>query len=301
MNRFEEIETFVRTVEAGTFTAAAQQLGVAKSLVSRRISELEKRLGAQLFTRTTRTLSLTEEGRALHTRATGLLAEWHDMESVGGDPAGVLSGRIRISLPLSFGLMRVGPLITAFSALHPAVQCDVQFSDRKVDLIAEGFDLALRIGDLPDSTLKARKLATLEACVVASPAFVAEWGKPTTADGLASMPELRFGLRERKRWQYLDPTGTAGEVELAARMVADSGEFLRDAATAGLGVALLPRFIAEDALASGDLVEVLTDHHWATLDLHAVYPATSHLPLRVRAFIDYLIAHCGGAGATAVV
>ena len=174
VNRFEEIETFVRTVEAGTFTAAAEQLGVAKSMVSRRIRDLEARLGVQLFSRSTRTLNLTEEGESLHARAVALLTDWQDMESIGDASDTPLNGRIRLSVPLSFGLARLGPSITRFSAKHPGVHCDLQFSDRKVDLIAEGFDLALRIGDLPDSPLMARKLTTSQHFAVTTPDVVSQ-------------------------------------------------------------------------------------------------------------------------------
>lgn len=292
MSRFEEVEVFVRTVEAGSFTAAAEQLGLGKSIVSRRIGQLERRLGVQLMTRSTRTQHLTEEGRSLYERATELLGEWQDMESFGRAEGTPLSGRIRVSVPLSFGLARFGADFIAFSKRHPNVHCDVQFSDRKVDLIAEGFDLALRIADLPDSTLRARKLETIEHKAVASPALLAERGIPASVEELAEMPELRFGLRERKRWPYVDPEGSEGEIELQACLTADNGEFLCDAACRGLGVVLLPHFIVADALADGRLVELLPDHSWYRLELFAVYPATRHMPQRVRLLIDYLIESC---------
>ncbi|MEM9602087.1 MAG: LysR family transcriptional regulator [Pseudomonadota bacterium] len=297
MSRFDEIAVFVRTVEAGSFTAAATQLGIGKSIVSRRIRELEQRLGAQLLVRSTRTQHLTDEGQALYERATELLAAWQDMESLGRVEDSPLAGRIRVSVPLSFGLARFGPALSSFCELHPDVHLDVQFSDRKVDLIAEGFDVALRIADLPDSTLKARKLETITHTAVASPVFLLQNGTPTRPADLTLMPELRFGLRERKRWPYVDTDGTVGEIELQARLSADNGEFLCDAACRGLGVVLLPRFIVDQAIERGDLVELLPDVDWYTLELFAVYPATRHLPQRVRALIDHLVDCCGGSEA----
>jgi len=145
MSRFEEIETFVQTVNAGSFTAAAGQLGIAKSVVSRRVQELEKRLGVQLMIRSTRQLSLTDEGQVLYDKAIGLLNDWEQTESLVGQQKAALQGTLRLALPVSFGLLKVGPVITSFLKKHPGVSVDIDFSDRKVDLIAEGFDLAVRI------------------------------------------------------------------------------------------------------------------------------------------------------------
>lgn len=292
MSRFEEIETFVQTVNAGSFTAAAGQLGIAKSVVSRRVQELEKRLGVQLMIRSTRQLSLTDEGQVLYDKAVGLLNDWEQTEALVGQQNAALQGTLRLALPVSFGLLRIGPAITSFLKNHPDVSVDIDFSDRKVDLIAEGFDLAIRIGNMPDSSLIARKIAPIDFCAAASPEYLHKHGKPSNVEELKKHAELRYGLRDRKSWQYTDSTGTTGEFELASTIRATSGEFLRDTAIAGHGIVFLPRFIVEDAFASGVLIEILTDFTWPELNAYALYPATKHVPLRLRKLIDHLVDCC---------
>lgn len=293
MNRYEEIETFVRTVEAGSFTAASDQLGVTKSVVSRRVADLEKRLGVQLLARTTRKLNLTEEGQALYDRALRLLTDWEEAEASVGRQQTALKGGIRMSLPLSFGHVHIGPAILEFQRHHPDVSLDIEFTDRKVDLIAEGFDLAVRIGELSDSTMIARKLTAISTTVVASPEYLKRNGVPKTPDDLNTHRELRFALRSRKSWTYVDKNGSTGEIEMQSTIRANSGDFLCEAASENVGIAILPRFIVYPALLNGNLVEVLTEYRWGTLNAHVLYPSSRHLPLRVRELIDYLIASCG--------
>jgi len=292
MNRYEEIETFVRTVEAGSFTAAAAQLGVAKSVVSRRIHELEQRLDVQLMVRSTRKLSLTDEGQALYNRVIPLLADWEEAEASAGHQQAALHGVIRISLPLSFGRAHIGKVLLGFQLAHPDVSFDVDFTDRKVDLIAEGFDLAVRIGDLPDSTMVARKLAPITSVAVASPQYLKLHGIPQNPEDLKAHRELRFGLRQRKGWLYVAPDGAQGEIEMQSMLRANSGDFLCDAAIVDHGVVILPRFIAHPALVSGELVELLPGYQWSALNAYALYPSSKHLPRRVRELVDHLVADC---------
>lgn len=293
MSRYEEIETYVRTVEAGSFTAAAAQLGVAKSVVSRRIVELEQRLDVQLMVRSTRKLSLTDEGQSLYEKAVRLLVDWEEAEASVGQQQTSLKGSIRVSLPLSFGLAHIGPALLGFQQLHPEVSVDVDFTDRKVDLIAEGFDLAVRIGELADSSMVARRLTTITTAVVASPQYLEQHGVPNSPDELKQHQELRFGLRARKSWAYQAADGQHGEVEMPSSLRANSGDFLCDAAIANHGIAILPRFIAWPALQSGALIEILSDYEWSDLNAYALYPSSKHLPRRVRELVDYLIASCG--------
>lgn len=297
MSRYEEFEAFVRTVDAGSFTEAARQLGVAKSAISRRISDLEARLGGQLLIRSTRNMHLTDTGQALYERAVRLLQDWDEAEGLVGAQTQALSGHIRIAAPLSFGISHLGPVLLAFMETHPDVSLDIDFSDRKVDLISEGVDVAIRIGALSDSGLKARKLSTVQMVVVISPEFAKQYGRPTTVEALRVLPELRFGYRERSRWPFTDPNGVAGTLEMTSRLQATNGQFLRDAARAGHGVAILPRFIAHDDLERGRLISVLEDHTWPQLAAYAVYPPTRQLSIRVRALIDYLVDHCGPSAA----
>lgn len=293
MNRYEELETFVRTVEAGSFTAAAAQLGIAKSAVSRRVHELEQRLDIQLIVRSTRKLSLTDEGQTLYERATQLLLDWEEAESSVGNQQAALQGAIRVSLPLSFGHAHLGPVILQFQNQHPDLSFDFDFTDRKVDLIAEGFDLAVRIGDLSDSSMIARKLSTIRMIAVASAQYLQQYGTPETADDLKEHTELRFSLRNRKSWQYITPDGQQGDIEMPSILRANSGDFLLSAAIAHHGIAILPRFIAWPALHSGEVIEVLPDYQWPGLNAYALYPSSKHLPRRVRELITHLIERCG--------
>lgn len=293
MSRFDQLEAFVRTVEAGSFTRAAQSLGVDKSAVSRRISDLEARLGVQLLHRSPRALTLTEEGRTLHARAEVLLADLAEAESETRAARGTLRGPLRISVPLSFGLNRLAPSLTAFAGAHPEVALDIDFSDRKVDILAEGFDLAIRGGTLDDSSLRARKLTDVELIAAASPAFLEAYGVPTTVAELSRLPELRYGLRPRTRWEVTTPDGSMQTLDMDCGHRATNGDFLVRAAIAGQGVAIEPDFIIGEAIARGDLVRLLPDHAFPAIAMWAVYPPTRHLSARVRALIDHLVEGCG--------
>lgn len=294
MDRYQEFQSFVRTIEAGSFTAAAQQLGVAKSAVSRRVSDLEARLGTQLITRTTRTLSLTEAGQTLYQRAVQILADWDEAENAASGSAKSLSGRIKLAAPLSFGLTYLGPAILDFARDHPDIIFDIDFSDRTVDLISEGMDLAIRIGRLPDSGLIARKLAPVQFAAAASPDYLRQFPAVKTLSDLNPLTELRYSGRPASRWQVTDPAGRSKDVDFNAGLSASNGDFLRDAAIAGMGFVIEPTFILCDALRDGSLVTLLPDHRWAAINAYAVYPPTRHLSSRVRAFVDFLAARFGG-------
>jgi DNA-binding transcriptional LysR family regulator len=289
MSKYEEIETFVRVVEAGSITKAAHQLKIAKSAVSRRLKELEARLGVQLMTRTTRKLTLTDTGETLYNRFVVVLADWEESESAASDAQCALAGSIRIAAPLSFGVAHLGPAIIDFMREHPLVDFDIDFSDRKVDLIAEGMDLAIRIGDLSDSSLIARKIATMSTAAAASPAYLTRHGTPQTPDDLKTHKDLRYGYRTSASWNYTGPDGVEGKIEMTPRLRATNGEFLRDAAVAGEGVLIEPRFIIYENLRDGSLVEILPDYQWPQITAYAVYPPTRHLSVRVRAFVNFLI------------
>jgi DNA-binding transcriptional LysR family regulator len=289
MSKYEEIETFVRVVEAGSITKAAQQLNIAKSAVSRRLKELEARLGVQLMTRTTRKLTLTDTGETLYKRFVVVLADWTESEAAASDAQAALAGSIRIAAPLSFGVTHLGPAIIDFMREHPLVDFDIDFSDRKVDLITEGMDLAIRIGSLPDSSLIARKIAALSTVATASPAYLKEHGTPQSPDDLKTHKELRYGYRTNASWFYKTPDGAEGKIEMSPRLRATNGEFLRDAAVAGEGVLIEPRFIIYENLRDGSLIEILPGYQWQDITAYAVYPPTRHLSVRVRAFVNFLI------------
>ena len=296
MSRLTQLEAFVATVEAGSFTAAAKRAGLAKSAMSRRVSELEARLGVQLLNRTTRTLSLTDEGVSLLARARTLLADWEEMEADARRASAMLSGPVRLSVPLSYGLNRLAPALTAFMAAHPDVALDIDMSDRKVDLVGEGFDLAVRIGELPDSDLRVRALETVGFIAVASPAFVAAHGAPDTPTDLAALPELRFSLRPRTGWDLIAPNGKTVTLEGRAAHRATNGDFTLAAARAGLGWCVEPDFIIGDAVEHGELIRLLPGYRFPDTQAQVVYPATRHISARVRALVDHLAAWCQSEG-----
>lgn len=289
MGRFARMQIFVAVVEAGSITAAAERLDLAKSAVSRRLAELEADLGVSLIQRTTRRLNLTESGRAYYARCVAILADVDEAEAEVSQAHGALRGRLKVALPQAFGLLHLAPLIQTFMKQHPDVQLELDFNDRQVDLMQEGFDLAIRIATLADSSLIARRLITIPHRVGASPAYLARRGTPRTAADLAHHDCLVYGnARDPDLWSHHAPDGQAGQVRVPVRLAASSGEFLLQAALADEGLVLLPVFYVHAALRSGQLVEVLSDHRWPEPAAYALYPPTRHLSARARAFIDFL-------------
>lgn len=289
-DRLEEMATFVRVVEAGSLTGAARRLEVAKSAVSRRLAELEGRLGVQLLRRTTRTLHLTDAGHAFYQRCVRILADVDEAELAVSDVHGRLAGQLRVAAPLSFGIAHLQPAVEAFLAEHPDVRFDLDLDDRQVDLMAENFDLGIRIAPLADSSLVARRLATVEHVVCASPDYLARHGTPATPAELAEHDCLTYAnAPESDAWHCTDAQGREQRIPVRSRLRANNGDLLREAAVAGLGVVFQPRFIVHRALAEGELVPILTDCDWSRVDAWALYPQTRHLSARVRAFVDFLV------------
>jgi DNA-binding transcriptional LysR family regulator len=294
-DRFSNMQTFVKVVEAGSISLAADHLSIAKSAVSRRLAELEGRLGVQLFRRTTRRLNLTDSGRAFYERCLRILEDVAEAESAVSQSHAALRGRLRVALPLSFGLLHMAPAISVFLQQHPAVEFDLDFNDRQVDLLREGFDVALRIAELPDSSLIARKLAPIRHAVCGSPAYLAEHGIPKHPTELREHVCLGYSnLANPGTWTYRDPTGAQRSVKIPVRLKANNGDFLCSAAIAGEGLVLQPTFYLRQAIDRGLLVPILTDFSWPELNAYAVYPATKHLSSRVRAFVDFLAERFSG-------
>ena len=289
MKKFEDIQAFIAVVDAGSFTVAAEKLNSGKSAVSRRVSALEERLGVQLLRRTTRVLNLTDTGRSFYEHGVRILADLEEAEAAVQPEHGELRGTLRVALPLSFGVRHMGGPIATFSKLHPKVEFDLDLNDRRVDLIEDNIDIALRIGQLTDSSLIARRLFDVRAVVCASPHYLHEHGVPATPEDLRDHRCLVYGnLAEPSKWGYEDGDGKRRTVMVNTSMVASSGDFLGNAAAHGMGVIIQPTFIASDAIRRGNLVPVLTDYKWPITQAHAVYPPTRHLSFRVRAFIDFL-------------
>lgn len=295
MDKFEDLQAFVAVVEAGSFTAAAERLDSAKSAISRRVSALEERLGVQLLHRTTRVLNLTETGSSFYQHSARLLADLEEAEAAVQQEHGELRGTLRLALPLSFGVRHMCKPIAAFSKLHPKVQFHLDFNDRRVDLIEEGADVAIRIGSLQDSSLIARRLFDARAVVCASPHYLSVHGQPETPADLKNHECLVYSnAPDPDRWTYIESDGSRQMVEVNAAMSASSGDFLANAAAHGMGLIHQPTFIASEAIRRGNLVPVLTNYEWPISPAYAVYPPTRHLSFRVRAFIDFLVERFSG-------
>ena len=289
MDRFEDLQTFVAVVETGSFTAAADRLNTAKSAVSRRIAALEGRLGVQLMRRTTRRISLTDTGESFYRHSARILADLEEAESAVAQEHGELRGTLKVALPMSFGLRHMSGPIAEFCRRHPRVHFDLDLNDRRIDLIEEGIDVAIRIGHLADSSLMARKLFDVRSVVCGSPKYFAEHGTPKTPQELTEHPCLVYGnLADPAKWVCRDGEGQQHEISVNVAMTATSGDLLCAAAAEGLGITRQPAFIAGDAISHGQLVPILTDYDWPVTPAYALYPPTRHLSYRVREFIDFI-------------
>jgi len=295
MDRFEDLQTFVAVVETGSFTAAAERLDAAKSAVSRRVSALEERLGAQLLQRTTRRLNITDTGRSFYERAARVLSDLDEAEAAVLQEHGELRGTLKFALPLAFGIRHMHEPIAAFSRRHPQLRFDLNLNDRRIDLVEEGMDLALRIGRLADSSLMARHLFDARTIACASPDYLARHGMPRTPAELEDHDCLVYGnLENPAKWSCRDADGRNIRVDVRVAMTATSGDFLCEATSEGLGISLQPTFIAGPAIRRGELLPVLEAYQWPITPAYAVYPPTRHLSFRVRALIDYLAEYFSG-------
>lgn len=295
MNRFENMETFVKVVEAETISAAADRLNIAKSAVSRRLKDLEEYLGVELFHRTTRKLNLTETGRAYYQQCVRLLDDVLETEIAVSQAHGTIKGGLRVALPSSFGLMHIGPAINEFLQLHPQIEFDLDFNDREVDLMQEGFDLAVRIAQLSDSSLIARRIAPIHRILCASPKYLKCAGTPRTPGDLIDHQILVYTLlRDYESWTLTDKDGQTSRIKLNPYIKASTGEFLRDAAVAGQGITFLPTFIVYQEIERGALLPLFTEFTTPEVNAYVIYPQTRHLSQRVRTFVDFLVEKFAG-------
>lgn len=289
MDRLSEMEAFVRVVDVGGFTEAARRLNVSKSAISKYVAALEGRLGARLLNRTTRRVSPTEIGLAYYDRATRILAEAEEADAMAASMQGVPQGELRISAPLTFGVNHVAPAVTTFLRRYAEISVHLTFDDMVVDLVSGGFDLAIRIGNLPDSSLMARKLATVRSTFVASADYLAKHGTPATAQDLNDHQLLHYSyLATGNLWRLRTPAGAERQIRAGGRLTMNNGAALTAAAERGLGIAMSPAFICGPALATGDLVEIELDAMPEPLGIYAIYPAGRYPPPKVRVMIDFL-------------
>jgi len=288
MDTLEAMRTFVAVVERNGFTAAAATLGQSNVRVTRQVAWLEQRLDTRLLNRTTRRVSLTSAGAAYYQRCLQLLAEFDDIEATVGAQAQTPAGVLRVNAPVSFGIARMAPLLAGYRARYPQVAIDLSLSDRLVDMVEEGYDVAIRITASPAPNLIARRLADVQLLLCASPAYLDRMGTPGVPADLAGHQCLQYSYwtgGDTWRLQGLD-----GEhvVRVDGGLRANNGDLLREAALAGMGIVLQPDFLVGDAIADGRLRHVLPGYGVGSLGIHAVYTSRSHLAPKVRSFIDYL-------------
>lgn len=293
MDRLLTLEVFEKIVEEGSLSRAAEKLGLSRASVSKHLAALEDRLGARLLNRTTRRCSLTEVGAAFHERSRQILDDLDEAEQEAGSAGANPSGQLRLNAPMTFGTMHLSAAIPAYCAAFPAVTVDMILNDRVVDLVEEGFDLAVRIGHLADSSLIARRLAPCRFVACASPAYLAKRGAPCTPAELGAHDCLIYSYApSREIWEFSGPEGST-TVRVGGPMRANNGEALAVAAVAGMGIVLSPTFIVSTDLAAGRLVPVLVDYPIAERGIYAMWPTGRHLSAKVRTFVDFLTGRFG--------
>ena len=293
MGQLEDMNVFVRIVEAGGIGKAADQLGVAKSGISRRLMALETRLGAPLINRTTRSSSLTTIGREYYVRAVKLIGDVSELDALATSEGTSLEGPLRLAVPLSFGLSHLSPAIDIFAREHPGLTINIDFSDYQVDLVEQGVDLAIRIADLNDSSLQARRLCPIRLLLCASPSYLEKHGIPQRPEDLRTHQVLGYNLGSGQTIRLIDGRGDEQLIQTSTRMAANNGDFLCDMAISGHGIVVLPTFIAWQNLSTRKLVPVLESYTIPALNAWAVYPKTRYLSQRVRRFIDFMAERFG--------
>jgi DNA-binding transcriptional LysR family regulator len=290
MDLLGSMKMFVAVVEGGSFAAAADKLEISRAMVSKQIQKLEEHLGTRLMNRTTRRLSLTETGRAFYERSVQIVSDVEEAEQIAGqmtrDPQGVL----RVTIPLSYGQHRLAAIIGDYIHAYPRVQLDISLSDRKVDLVDEGFDLAIRIGALPQSDLIARKIGGVRSIVCAAPSYLARMGAPEFPADLGAHACLGYTLTGTGAdWRLEASHGAVVVVPISGPIRADNGDIIRLAALRGAGIVFQPHFIVGDDIEAGRLVRLLPEWQSAELGVYAVYPSRKHLSAKVRTFVDFLV------------
>ncbi|HEY5322242.1 MAG TPA: LysR family transcriptional regulator [Caldimonas sp.] len=288
MDKFVEMQTFAAVVDSGSFVKASDSLAMSKAAVSRYVADLESRLGVRLLHRTTRRLSLTEEGQIFYARCKDLLSEIDEAEAEITSGNADASGLVRVNAPVTFGIRQLAPLWGRFRTRHPKVTLDVTLNDRVVDLVEEGFDLAIRIATLQDSTLVSRRISTTRLVLCASPPYLAHRGTPTHPGELASHSIIAYTyLGTKDEWHFDGPQGRVS-VRTQPCFHTNNGDTRRAAALAHQGVVLQPAFLIGEDLAAGTLVELMPEFRAMELGIYAVYPTRKHLSPKVRVLIEFL-------------
>lgn len=290
MHTLQQLLSFAETAKHRSFARAAHTLGCAPSTLAKAVVRLERELGVKLFHRTTRQVSLTPDGEQLYARCQRVLAEVEDLQAVAAGTRSQVGGALRIDMPLTFGRRTIVPLLAQLAQQHPALEFDLRLTDTQIDVVKEGVDLAIRIGALQDSSLVARQIATQTLKLCASPAHLERHGRPRTIADLQAHPAIAFrmpGSGKERPWQF-SRRGELISVPVPGRVRVSDGEAMVQAAVHGMGLVQVPDYIAQDALARGELVELLSSLRPPPMPISAVYPSQRLLPPRVRVVLEAL-------------
>ena len=297
MDRLTEMEAFATVVDQGGFTDAAKKMGISKSAVSKHISSLEARLGARLLKRTTRRVSPTEIGLAYYDRARRVLSDAGEADALVASMQSAPAGLLRLSVATDFGVNHLSPILGDFLQQFPNITVNMVLNNRYVELISEGFDMAIRMGDLEDSSLRARKLTETQMRMIAAPSYFEKHGRPTRLDDLNSHKLLHYSNQASgNAWKITAPSGEERQIRSAGWLSVNDGQSLLNACIAGLGIAYLPSFLYVNAMEQGQVVDVMPDLPIERTGIYAVYPPGRFTQPKVRAFIDFLVAHFNEKG-----
>jgi DNA-binding transcriptional LysR family regulator len=297
MDRLTEMEAFATVVDQGGFTDAAKKMGISKSAVSKHISSLEARLGARLLNRTTRRVSPTEIGLAYYDRARRVLSDAGEADALVASMQSAPAGLLRLSVATDFGVNHLSPILGDFLQQFPDITVNMVLNNRYVELISEGFDMAIRMGDLEDSSLRARKLTETQMRMIAAPSYFEKHGRPTRLDDLNSHKLLHYSNQASgNAWKITAPSGEERQIRSAGWLSVNDGQSLLNACIAGLGIAYLPSFLYANAMEQGQVVDVMPDLPIERTGIYAVYPPGRFTQPKVRAFIDFLVAHFNEKG-----
>ena len=288
MDKLNAISVFCKVIETQSFTQAANQQNISVAMASKLVSQLEEHLKTRLLQRTTRKIVPTEAGMLYYQRCQAILLDLSEADSSISNMATSLQGNLLISVPRDFGLLYISPNLPKFIELHPNLHVEIEFEDKRVDLFAEGYDLALRIGYMQDSSLVARKISSSPMHFVASPSYLESRGTPLTPDDLEYHQGLLYkSSLNQVHWQSTK-ANQIQRYKIQSKVVSNNGMALLEMTKAGLGISNSPSFFVKDALASGELVEILSEYKQKPLDIYVVYPNRRHLPAKVRVFIEFL-------------
>lgn len=292
MGKLETLQTFIAVVDAEGISSAANQLGLAKSAVSRRLQELESSLKTQLIYRSTRSFSLTPEGSEFYKRCLTVIENLNDAESSITKTSSSLIGTLRVTAPMSFGILKIAPLIEDFLSSHKDLKLELDLNDRMVDIVAENFDVGIRISKFEDTALIGRKIATITHIAVASPRYLKKMGTPKSPADLSGHKGIVYSNKDPKDYWEFDLKKPNSKVEISkisCSLKINNGDAIREAAVAGLGIAILPSFIVDKAISDGRLRAILQDYQKSPVYLYAIYSSKKNTSAKVSAFVEFLL------------